>query len=96
MVLLGISITLRLHGVFSLKDKRRIVKSIVERNRSRHNVSSAEIDLHDILNQTVIGFGIVSGDYTIARKKLDQLLDQLEDNYPVEILEHRWWNGVMQ
>ncbi len=33
----------RLHEIHSLKDKRRIVKSLVEKSRSRFNVAVAEV-----------------------------------------------------
>ncbi|QGG47126.1 hypothetical protein FTV88_0974 [Heliorestis convoluta] len=41
-------VSLHIHGVDSLKGKRRVVKSIVDRLRSRFNVSVSEVDKHDL------------------------------------------------
>ncbi len=44
----------------TLKDKRAIVKSVVERLRNRFNASVAEADLLDTVSAAVIGAAVVS------------------------------------
>lgn len=90
MVLMGIEVTLRIYESYSLKDKRRIVKGIVERAHQRHNVSSAEVDEMDTLNKAVIGFGMVSNDYKICRKVLQNIINKIDTNHEVEIIHIEW------
>lgn len=53
-------LTLSIAEGYSLKDKRRVVKSVVERVRHRFNVAVAEVDEHEIWNEAVVGVCCVS------------------------------------
>ena len=44
----------------SLKDKRKIIQSIIAKHRKRFNISICEIDYHDLWQRTKIGFSAVS------------------------------------
>lgn len=46
----------------SLKDKRRVVKSLKDRLRNRFEVSVAEVDGNDRIKQAVIGVAVVGND----------------------------------
>ncbi|MCL2873929.1 MAG: DUF503 domain-containing protein [Defluviitaleaceae bacterium] len=45
----------------SLKDKRQIRRSLIEKTRNKFNVSIAEIATQDILQTLTIGVAVVSG-----------------------------------
>jgi uncharacterized protein len=62
---------IHLHGLNSLKDKRSIVKSLIERLRSRFNVSVAEVGDNDSRSSAIIGIAVVSNDKTHAASQLD-------------------------
>ncbi len=47
---------------FSLKDKRRIKRSIVEKVRNKFNVSISEIEAQDSLKELVLGISYISTD----------------------------------
>lgn len=47
---------------FSLKDKRRVKRSIVEKVRSKFNVSISEIEAQDSLNELILGISYISTD----------------------------------
>jgi uncharacterized protein YlxP (DUF503 family) len=51
---------LSLPGARGLKDKRRLIKSLVERAQHRFRVSAAEIDHHDTWRRAAVGFACVS------------------------------------
>lgn len=68
-----LTVTIHLQGIDSLKDKRRIVKSAVERLRSRFNASVSEITAHDNKRLAVIGISVVSN----AGSHLDEQLDTI-------------------
>jgi uncharacterized protein YlxP (DUF503 family) len=53
---------LHLPGCHSLKDKRRIVKSLKDRLQARFKVSAAEVDHQDVWQRASLAAAIVSGD----------------------------------
>lgn len=72
---------------FSLKDKRRTVRSILDYARKNLNISAAEISDLDILNKAHLAFVTISNSNKVARKIIDDLINRIESTYPVEILE---------
>jgi uncharacterized protein YlxP (DUF503 family) len=58
----------------SLKGKRSVVKSILERARVRFHVAAAEVDDHDAHRRATLGFALVSNDVRHARSVLDKLV----------------------
>jgi hypothetical protein len=67
------TVQMQLHGLNSLKDKRSIVKSLIERLRSRFNASVAEVDRNDSRTTAVIGIAVVSNDKMHAQSQLDAI-----------------------
>lgn len=85
-----IEFDLRLGDVHSLKEKRSIVRPIVNELRRRFDVSAAETDSLDLYRRAGIGGSLVS----INRAHVVEVLDHVErwmaDRPEVEILEaHR-------
>ncbi len=66
-------ICIHLQGTDTLKDKRRIVKSVIERLKSRFNVSAAEIDRLDNKRMAVIGIAVVSNDKTFTISQMESI-----------------------
>ena len=58
----------------SLKGKRSVVKSILERARGRFQVAAAEVADHDAHRRATLGFAVVSNDVRHARSILDKLI----------------------
>lgn len=56
----------------SLKEKRRLVKSLKERLRGRFNVSVAETDHHDVWQRAEITACVVATDRRRAESVLDR------------------------
>src|SRR5262249_56490365 len=72
----------------SLKDKRRVVKSLVERIHQRFRVSIAETDFHDLHQRAEIGLAAVAN----GEPELLRLLDEVRgmvDTVP-EVFLTRW------
>ena len=80
MLIGTLKITIHLHGLSSLKDKRKIVKSLIGRVKSRYNFSVAEVDSQESKALAVIGFSTVSNDGTHIEKQLDKLLDFIRND----------------
>jgi uncharacterized protein len=53
---------LMIGDAMSLKDKRRILKSFIDRLRARHNVSVAEVEYQDTHRRAVLAVVMVSND----------------------------------
>ena len=78
---------LRIDGAFSLKDKRRTLKSLLERIKSRFNVSAAEIDKNDVWNYAVIGIACVSNDAGYADGLIQIIINFLENDPRIEVID---------
>ena len=70
-----LTITIHLHAIASLKDKRKIAKSLIERLRSRFNCAVAEIDAQDSKRIARIGLAVVSNGSRLVNRQLDLIAD---------------------
>ena len=70
-----LTINIHLQGVGSLKGKRSIVKSLVERLRNRFNASVAEIAAHDNTKLAIIGIAVISNDGSHLNEQLDKIIN---------------------
>ena len=61
---------LALSGCQSLKDKRRIVKSLKDRLHRQFNVSAAEVDHQDAWQRAALACGVVTTDRRHAEEVL--------------------------
>jgi len=71
----------------SLKEKRRIVKQIVERVKHRFNVSIAEVGNNDLWQSAQIGFCMVSNDRRFINAALDKIIDFIENINSAEVIK---------
>jgi uncharacterized protein YlxP (DUF503 family) len=71
-------ITLHLAASHSLKDKRQVVRSLVERLRRQYNVAIAEVEDQDNWNVATLGLACVSNDPRHANEVLDKVLHFVE------------------
>lgn len=79
MVVGCLEITFSLGGVRSLKEKRSIVRRLIERAKNRFNVSAAEVGANDEHRTAMIGFAVVANDGPFVNSVLDKVLDHIED-----------------
>lgn len=82
---MGVEISFLIYHSYSLKDKRSVVKSIIKKMHNKHNISIAEIDKLDILNEAVIGAGVVSNSRKLCRQILSSVVKDVENNFEIEI-----------
>ncbi|MCL1882303.1 MAG: DUF503 domain-containing protein [Defluviitaleaceae bacterium] len=69
----------------SLKDKRQVRRSLIEKTRNKFNVSIAEIDTQDIMQTLTIGIAVVSNDAAHRRKSIDEIIRFMEMNADAEL-----------
>jgi len=80
---------LRLAGSHSLKEKRRIVKSIKDRVKNKFNVSIAEVDMLDSWQWAVLGVACVSNDSGFANSVLSNVINLIEDIHLAELVDYK-------
>jgi len=74
-----LQLDLHLHDAHSLKDKRAVVNAILDRIKSRFNVSACQLDNHDLWQRASLGFAVISNDKTTAGKVLNHVRDHIEE-----------------
>lgn len=82
MIVATCIITLSLPGVASLKEKRRIVKSILHRLPHQFNVAVAEVGYHDVWQTAVIGLVTTGVDAGYLHGLLEKAVSWLENSRP--------------
>jgi uncharacterized protein YlxP (DUF503 family) len=73
----------------SIKDKRRIVRSVKEKLQRRFHISAAEVDLQDSLSFAHIGGALVSNSKTFGESVLHKAFEMIEQDVPVRIQDMR-------
>lgn len=86
MILAYAEIDLRLEGVRSLKDKRRIVRGQLEKVRRALGVSAAEVGDQDLWGNATVGICFVSDDAAHAGRQIDRAIEAFETLPDVEIV----------
>jgi uncharacterized protein YlxP (DUF503 family) len=71
----------------SLKDKRQVVKSLLETTRHRFNISAAEVDHLDIWRRATLAVACVSKDQSFADEVLSKVLRLIESNPRVNVTD---------
>lgn len=71
--------------VHSLKEKRMVVKSIVDKVKHKYNVSIAEIENQDIHQTITIGIACVSNDTRHADSTIQNVIEFIENNTEADV-----------
>jgi uncharacterized protein YlxP (DUF503 family) len=66
--------------VHSLKEKRMVVKSIIDKVKHRFNVSIAEVENLDMHQSIVIGIACVSNSTKHANSSIQNVIEYIEQN----------------
>lgn len=77
MVIGVLTVRLAIFEALSLKDKRRVTKSLKDRLSHRHNVSVAEIDDLDHRQAATIGVAMISNDERFVESALSKIVDEI-------------------
>ncbi len=82
-----LTVVLYLHSAESLKDKRQILKSLIETTRHKFNISIAEVDDLDKWRKATVGVACVANDKAFVNRVLDKVVETMESNPAVEVGE---------
>jgi uncharacterized protein YlxP (DUF503 family) len=79
-------IDLMVHESSSLKTKRRVVKSILGRVRSKFDLSIAEVGDQDKWQKSRLGFAVVSNEGGHAHRMLETVIGFVENLHLAEVV----------
>jgi len=84
-----LTVELHLGEASSLKDKRRVLKSLIERTKNRFNVSVAEVGEQDTWQRSVVGIAFVSCEKAHAHQVLAAVVRFIESQGSVFITDYQ-------
>ncbi len=87
MVVGTLKLSLYIHTNHSLKEKRKVVKSIVAKVQKRFNVSISEVGSNDKWQMVELGISSVGNDRRFVNSSLDNVLSYLDSLYLGEIID---------
>lgn len=87
MIIGTVIIKLYAPWVHSLKEKRMVVKSLVDKVKHRYNVSIAEIDSQDFHQTITLGAACVSDETRHANSIIQELINYIEENTEASLEE---------
>ncbi len=70
----------------SLKSKRSVVKSIIEKSKNRFNISIAEVGENDKWQKSIIAFSTISNDQTIVEETIEKVINFFDSYSEIEII----------
>ena len=85
MITLSAKLTFYIPHAVSLKDKRQVRRSLIDKTRQRFNASIAEVDTQDIHQTLTLGVAVVSGEMSHAQNSLDEIIRFMENNPDAEL-----------
>jgi uncharacterized protein len=80
-------IHLRIPESHSLKEKRHVIRKLIDRVRHRFNVAISEVDDNDLWQRAQIGFCTVGNDRRFVNSSLDKIIGFIEKMYLAEVIE---------
>ena len=78
-------VRLELPEAGTIKDKRRVVKSIKDKMHARFRLSCAEVDLQDSLRFAQLGAALVSNSAEFGEKVMRKALSAMEDEFCLRV-----------
>ena len=88
MVTVVARIHLNLPAVSSLKEKRRIIKSLISRAQNSFNVSISEVDENDSHRTAILGAATVANNNRFAQQVMNKLINKIETNHEVILVDY--------
>ena len=89
MVVSMIQFIIDIPGVTSIKEKRRVVKSLKDRIERKYHVSISETDLQESLRFAQIGVAKVSNSKKFGESIMHKILSFVEENTPGRLVDAR-------
>ena len=89
MIVSMIQLIFEIPDVASIKDKRKIIRSVKDKLQRRFHLSAAEVDLQDSLSFAQIGAALVSNSRSFGESVMHKAFQMIEKEIPVRIQDMR-------
>ena len=86
MIVCSCEIEILIYDSNSLKEKRQVVKSIIERIKSKFNASVAEVGYNELWNRSLLGLAVVSNNKRLCDASISKIITFIDNDERVEIL----------
>ena len=87
MVVGTLRVSIFIHNNHSLKEKRKIVNSVVTKVHKRFNASIAEVGSNDKWQMIELGISTVANDRRFVNSSLDNILSYIDSLYIGEVVD---------
>ncbi|MGO9176390.1 MAG: DUF503 domain-containing protein [Desulfobaccales bacterium] len=71
----------------SLKGKRKVVRSLIEKARHKFDAAMAEVGDNDLWRRAQVGVALVGNDPQLLETRMQQIMKFIENQYVVEIID---------
>jgi uncharacterized protein YlxP (DUF503 family) len=88
MVIGVLQLHLLIRDAASLKDKRRIVKGLLDRIRDRFNVSASEVDAQDLRQTAMLGVTLATNERAFADQVMAKVVDLVRHTPGAELVDY--------
>ena len=89
MIIGTLQLELRFFAPQSLKEKRMLLKSLLDRVRKQFNVSIAELDGMDLWQSSVLAIAAVGGETKRVNQILDYVAEFIKSQRDIEIMKQQ-------
>jgi uncharacterized protein len=86
MIIGSCEIELIIYNANSLKEKRHVIKSIIERLKNRFNISICEVGEHDKWQKSIIGLCTLSNSSKLVNETIDKIIGFMDNDDRIEII----------
>ena len=71
----------------SLKDKRQVRRSLIDKARQKFNASIAEVDTQNLYQTLTIGIAVISGESGHAQQSVEEIIRFMDDFADAELTD---------
>jgi uncharacterized protein YlxP (DUF503 family) len=87
MIVAAACLTLIIPENDSLKGKRKVVRSLIEKVRHKFDAAVAEVGDNDLWQKARIGVALVGNDSQLLNARLSQIMKYMENQHLAEIID---------
>lgn len=88
MIVGVLQLQLTIFEAMSLKDKRRVIKSLKDRLHHQYNISVAEVDYQDEIRTAMLGVAMVANESRFVTSALSGIVDYVRRNTQVSLVDY--------
>jgi len=84
---LSARLTFYIPQAVTLKDKRQVRRSLLDKTRHKFNAAIAEVDAQDVLQTLIVGVAVVSGKGSHRREAIEEIIRFMEAHADAELTD---------